>query len=369
MTPRQRVTAALEHGIPDRVPMDFGGTDVSGASREMMGKIRRVLGLTEGPDPQFPYFDDAIQKHLGVDFRAVYLNTLDGSRRAPGASFEPVRSETDEWGIANYANESANPLRGATRADLEKYPWPDPHDPRRVEGIREYAKYLHSRTDYAIVAQHFIHGLVEGGLRLRGYDQFLMDLALDQDFIRALLEKMLELARDFIDAYLGEVGEFIQLIWIGDDACTQRGPYMSPEMYRKLVKPYFAEYVKAIRSRTDAKVMLHCCGSCVELIPDFIDIGIDVLTPLQPEPSGMDHATLKRDFGDQLAFHGGIGLQKVLTRGTTRDVERAVRDAFAALGDGGGYILAAAHSLPDDVPPENVVALFEAGRSCAYPTT
>ncbi len=368
MTPRQRVVAALDHRRPDRLPLDFGGTDVSAASPQMQARIRELLGLADPPDPRYPYFDDAIQRHFGCDFRAVHLNSLDGRLMAPGANFEPVHGEFDEWGIANYADESVNPLRDASRDDIARYAWPDPYDPRRMQGVAEYAKFLHDETDYAVVGQHFMHGLVEGGCRLRGYDRFLMDIALDEDFVRTLMDKMLELMKQFIDAYLDEVGPYIQMIWIGDDACTQRGPYMSPAHYRKLIRPYFAEYIRAIKARTDAKLMLHCCGGTVPLIEDYIEMGIDVLNPLQPEAKGMDHARIKADYGDRLCFHGGIGLQRTLTRGTPADVEAAVETTFATLGQGGGYVLAAAHSLPDDVPPENVIALFHAGQKCRYET-
>ncbi len=349
--------------------MDFGGTAISSASPKMMANIRRCLGLRDDPDPQFPYFDDVIQKCFGIDFRAIYLKTPGGAEPVWATEDKTDAKTPDEWGISNYADERDNPLRDATRADLDKYTWPDPYDPRRIDGLREYAKQLYHNTDYALVGQHFVHGFVEGGCRLRGYDQFLTDLALDQDFVRAFFDKMLELMKKFTDVYLTEIGEYIQIIWIGDDACTQRGPYMSPELYRKLVKPYFAEYIKAIKSKTKARIMHHCCGSCLELIGDYIDIGIDILNPIQPEAEGMDPDRLKRQFGRQLSFHGGIGLQQVLTRGSTRDVEDTVKSTFATLGPGGGYILAAAHSLSDDVPPENVITLFETGKNCLYPVS
>jgi len=360
MNPRKRVALVLEHKEPDRIPMDFGGTGVTGASKEMMERIRNCLGIAQDNDPQFPYFDNAIQKYFDIDFRQINLKSLKPQIDKDGR-------EIDEWGVANYTDGADNPLRNINREDLKKYPWPDPYDPRRVEGLRDYAKYLYHNTDYVLVGQHYMHGLVEGGCRLRGYEQFLIDLALNPDWIKEFFDIMLDLHKKFIEIYLGEIGEYIDVTWIGDDACTQKGPYMSPRMYRELVKPYFKEIVNTIKQKTRAKVMLHCCGSCSRLIPEYLDAGIDILNPVQPEALEMEIEQLKGKHGDRLSFWGGIGLQQVLSRGTTTEVEQVVKDTVNVLGRGGGYVLAAAHSLPDDVPPENVITMFETGKKMTYP--
>ncbi len=355
MNSRQRVQLALNHQEPDRVPLELGGAGITSATRELQADLRKCLGLRDEPDPRFPYFDDALQKHFEIDFRGIYMKGI----ARPGAT-------TDEFGVTDYANAHDNPLRGASIEDLKKFPWPNPDDPRRIEGLREYAKFLHTETDYAVVGQHVGTGLFEGGLRLRGYDQFLMDCASNPDWVRTFFDIILDLDCRLMDAYLGEVGEYLDVIWLGDDSCTQRGPYTSPGMYRKLVKPYFTEYVRRIRSKTQAKIVHHCCGSVYKLLPDFIDIGVEVLNPVQPEAVDMDHARLKAEFGERMSFWGGIGMQYVLPHGSVQEVEQAVKDTFRNLGKDGGWVLAAVHTFTDDVPPENIIAMYEAGKNCRY---
>lgn len=355
MKSRERVQLALNHQQPDRVPLELGGAGITSASAETQRRLREALGLQTPPDPRFPYFDDAIQKYFEIDFRAIYLKGI----ARPGAT-------TDEFGVTDYANASDNPLAHVPREELKNFPWPNPEDPRRIEGLRDEAKFLHDETDYAVVGQHVGNGLFEGGLRLRGYERFLMDCAADPDWVRTFFDILLDIDWRLMDAYLGEVGEYLDVIWLGDNSCTQRGPYTSPKMYRKLVKPYFTEYVRRIKSKTNAKIVHHCCGSCYQLLPDFIDIGVEVLNPVQPEADDMDHARLKAEFGERLSFWGGIGMQHILPHGTPEEVRQAVRDTFHKLGRGGGWVCAAVHTFTEDVPVENIIAMLEEGKECRY---
>ena len=363
MKSRERVLTAIDHREPDRVPLDFGGTGVSSASEKMQQDIREVLGLKTPPDPRFRYFDNVIQEYFGCDIRQIGM-------RGP-RFFTPRQDEQgrwlDEWGVHDYNDSAINPLRNLSIADLKTYPWPDPYDPGRIEGIKEEAKFLHTQTDYAIAANAPAMGFFEAGCRLRGYDQFMLDFAINPDFIKAFFDQQLVLMQGFVDVYVGEIGEYIDIIWLGDDACTQRGPYIRPKMYQELVKPYFAEYIRHIQKYTQARIMHHCCGACSVLIPDYLDIGIQVMTPTQPEADGMRPERLKELFGERMTFHGGIGLQYVLPHGTPAEVKANVRQTARALGKGGGYILAAAHTPPDDVPAENIIAMLETAQELTYP--
>ncbi len=360
MTHRQRARVALAHQVPDRLPLELGGAGITSASRETQQRIRQVLDLREPADPRFPHFDDAIQRYFDIDFRAVYMNGL------PERHFRADGTAVDEWGVATYHDSHDNPLKAATVEDLKKYPFPNPEDERRYTGMRENAKFLYDETEYAIVGQHAGHGFFEGGCRLRGYEQFIMDCALDQDWVRAFFDILLEINSRMMELQLGEIGEYLDVIWLGDDTCTQRGPYISPKLYQELVKPYFKEYIYRIKQNTNARIMHHCCGSCYKLLPDFLDIGIEVLNPVQPEALDMEHARLKAEFGEEMSFWGGIGMQQVLSYGSPADVEAAVKQAFHELGSAGGYVLAATHTFTEDVPAENIVALFEAGKTCIY---
>lgn len=363
MNARERVLAAVDHRTPDRLPVDIGGTGVSSAPRELQARMLEILGLRADPNPYFNYFDNTLQEYFGCDLRQIGLR---GPRHAP-ERFDEQGRRLDEWGVHDYNDSAANPLRHATVEDLKSYPWPDPYDPGRIEGLREQARYLHDQTPYAVVANAPAHGLFEGGCRLRGYDTFLMDFAANQDFVRTFFDCLLDLQLKLVDIYMGEIGEYIDIIWLGDDVCTQRGPYISPGMYRRLVKPYFTEYIRRIQKYTRARIMHHCCGACSALIPDYLEMGIEILTPSQPEAEGMHPERLKRLYGERMTFHGGIGLQNLLPRGSREEIIAEVRATARILGRGGGYILAAAHTIPDDVPAENVIAMLEAARDLRYP--
>jgi uroporphyrinogen decarboxylase len=338
MDSRTRVRMALNHDEPDRVPIDIGGTFLSSATPEMQAAIADVLGLTGEADPRFGRFDDRIQRHFGCDLRSI---TPAGPR---------------DWG---YREVHEAPLRHASIEDLDAYPWPGPRDDM-VAGVREEARFLRDETDYFICASQVGIGIFETGCYLRGYDQILLDMATDEDFVRALNDKVLETNVRLGDLYFPEIGDCVDMILIGDDLATQGGPYTSPEMFRRLVKPWFAEYIASIRRHCpDASIAHHCCGSSWLLLDDLAEIGVQVINPVQTTAAGMSPANLATK-KDRLSCHGGVDLQHVLPWGSAAEVEEFVRDLIRRLAPGGGYILAACHTLPDDVRPGNVVTMLEA---------
>jgi uroporphyrinogen decarboxylase len=340
MDPRTRVQTALAHQAPDRVPIDLGGTFLSSATPEMQARIADVLGLKGEPDPRFDAFDDRIQRHFGCELRSI----------------RPARRP--DWGFGDVHDA---PLRDATVEDLESYPWPEPSGVM-VEGLREKARFLHEETDYYICAAQIGQGIFEIGCWLRGYDRILLDLAADEAFVHAFNRKAVETNVRLGDAYFGEIGELVDMVLIGDDLATQSGTYMSPAMFRRLIKPYFAEYVASIRRRCpDALIAHHCCGSSFALLDDLAEIGIQVINPVQTTAHLMEPWRLAGK-KDRLGFHGGVDLQHVLPHGTREEVEEFVRGLTRHLAPGGGYVLAACHTLPDDVRPENVIAMLEAAR-------
>jgi uroporphyrinogen decarboxylase len=363
MNSRERVLTAIDHRTPDRLPLDIGGTGVSSAPHELQQRMLEILGLRPDPNPHFDYFDNHLQEYFGCDLRQIGLR---GPRNYV-RRFDAQGRRLDEWGVHDYNDSAVNPLRYATIEDLKTYPWPDPYDPGRIEGLKAQAKYLHEETSYAIAANAPSHGLFEGGCRFRGYDTFLMDFAANPDWVRAFFDHLLDFQLKMTDIYMGEIGEYIDIIWLGDDVCTQRGPYISPRMYRQLVKPYFTEYIQRIKNYTRARIMHHCCGACSVLIPDYLEMGIEILTPTQPEADGMQPERLKSLFGERMTFHGGIGLQRLLPHGTPAEIAVGVRETARILGRDGGYILAPGHTVPDDVSAENVIAMLEAAKDLHYP--
>lgn len=343
MTSRERVQTALAHKEPDRLPFDLGGTFLSSAEPEMQRRIAEVLGLTGERDPRFRNFDDRIQRHFGCDLRSIT------PRKYP------------DWGI-DWSFHSFK-LHDATIEDLESYPWPEPSDDL-FEGLEEEARFLHEETDYFIVAGQIGQGIFELGCYLRGYDQILIDMVEEPDFVKRFNDHALETNKRLHREYFGRIGRYVDMVLIGDDLATQENLYMSPKAFRDLIKPWFREYIADIkRWCPQAKIAHHCCGSSIKLFEDLKEIGVDVINPVQTRAAGMapeNLAVKKRELG--LSFHGGVDLQYILPFGTVQETEEFVKDLIAKLGPGGGYILAACHSLPHDVKPENVVAMLEAAK-------
>lgn len=194
---------------------------------------------------------------------------------------------------------------------------------------------------------------------MRGFVETLEDLLLNEAFAEALQERITDVICGIATLALTEVGDLIDGVSYGDDMGVQNQSYMSDELYKKMVKPHHRRFVDTLHKHTDAKVITHSDGSIRELIPDFIDIGIDVINPVQVSATGMEPEQLNRDFGKDLAFWGGIDTQHVLPFGTAEDVVKAVRGRRKDLGKKGGFIQASVHNIQSEVPPENIVAMFE----------
>jgi uroporphyrinogen decarboxylase len=262
-----------------------------------------------------------------------------------------------------YLEMIGNPLREATLDDLDRYPWPDPYDPARIRGLEEEVKYWYEQTDYALVGGLPCGGMFESCTWLRGMDKFLMDLITDKDFSHALMSKILALHQGFFSVFLDIVGPYIDIIETADDFGIQTGLLISPKLYREMVKPYHQALFETIKSKTNARIFLHSCGSVVDIVDELIDAGVEVLNPVQPLAKGMgDPVALNKRFGKQIVFHGGIDIQKVLPTGTIEDVYAEVKKRISGLAPGGGYILAAAHNIQVDVPSQNIVAMFDAAH-------
>jgi uroporphyrinogen decarboxylase len=279
---------------------------------------------------------------------------------------------TDEFGVRWSMPDDQNlfmditlhPLANATLRDVAEYPWPKGDDPSRFAGLRERALRIRKETPYAVVSG--ISGVIyEEGWYLRGLEQWLCDLLTAPGFCEAVLDQVLKYWLDWFRLFLDEAADAVDVIMIGDDLAGQDGPIFSPEIYRRLVKPRQKRLVQYIRSRTRAKIWYHTCGSCLAHIPELIDNGIHILNPVQVGARGMDPRELKRRFGRNLSFWGGgCESQRILPRGTVADVEMNVKENLAALMPGGGYVFAGVHNIQGEVPPENIVALFD--TACSY---
>jgi len=374
MTSRERVLTALDHGIPDRVPIDLGGNQ-TGIHKTAYHRLTGHLGFPEEARTM-----DAVQQLAQPSERVLERFRVDTRYivAGPATSFKggivKVEREgrvwhdfTDEFGVRwsmpddqqLYMDITLHPLDAATIKDVQDYPWPKGDDPGRFAGLRERALEIRNQTPYAVVSG--IAGVIyEYGWYLRGLEQWFCDLLTNPDFCEAVLDRMLAYWLDWFRLFLDEVGDVVDVIMIGDDLAGQDGPLFNPEIYRRLVKPRHRRLVRYIRSRTNAKIWYHTCGSCAALIPDLIENGIDILNPVQTSARRMDPVELKRRFGRDLAFWGGgCDSQRVLPRGTPADVVASVRANLSAFMPGGGYVFNGIHNIQADVPPENVVAMYD----------
>ena len=377
MDSRERVLTAFDHQEPDRVPLTLGGTS-SNITDKAYFKLKEYLGL-KGEVKPYRYghtgniYDDRILDALGTDYRYLLLHHPDDSH----LTYLSSSSFIDEWGVRNevvggYGSRVGHPLAEATLADLDDYPWPDPRRPGTQilnEGLKERAKYLYNETGYAIVARAAMStAFLENGAWLCGYENFLMKLMLDKPFACTLIDKILDIQLAMYDTLLEGVGDYVHIVETAEDYGTQTSLLISPETYREMIMPARKKLNAFIRSKAPhAKIYHHTCGAVSKLIPDLIDSGIDILNPVQPLATGMESAELKAKWGQTLCFDGGIDTQHAMP-GTVKDVEVEVARRILAFGPGGGYSLGCSNHIQDDVPPENVVALFEIARELGrYP--
>ena len=371
MTSRERVLAALSHRKVDRIPIDIGGTHNSTICRVAYENLKDFLGISASTLELSKAFesirmDEAVLRLLPVDTRPIFIRPPAKS----GLRWLNERTFVDEWGVTYRQPENwpqydmiCHPLAEATIEDLEDYPWPDVEDESRHTGLRDEARDLHENTNYAVRATTVDTVIFDRCWALRGMERFLTDLYLDPEFNTALMEKVAQIQLRRHELFLEQVGLHIDIIMIADDMGTQSGFLLRPDLYRKMVKPFHKRYVEFIKEHTDAKVAMRCCGGIVDLIEDYIEIGVDVLNPMQVTATNMMPSVLKERFSGRMAFWEGIDTQELLPNGSPQNDRRAVRETLDVMDLDGGYILSAAHNIQDDVPPENVWTMLDEAAS------
>ncbi len=371
MSHRDRVRKALNHEETDRVPIDFGGGPATQIHPTAYSNLLAHLGFEEENQPvghrgegQVVAPSEKLLEFFDIDVRGFYTSGPDLSQ---GRSIDSA-SYIDEWGVTWEKSDVLHPyinvlgplqhIAEPVVADLDSIQWPVPDDPGRVRGLRDRVSAVREQTDYAIVL-NLPNSSFALSQRVRGFVETLEDLLLNEAFAEALQERITDVICGIAVLALGEVGDLIDGVSFGDDMGVQNQSYMSGDLYRKMVKPHHARFVETLHRHTDAKVIMHSDGSVRELIPDLIDCGVDALNPVQVSATGMEPGQLNRDFGNDLCFWGGIDTQHVLPFGTADDVGKAVKGRRKDLGKGGGYVQASVHNLQQEVPPENIVAMFE----------
>ena len=376
---RERVMLSIAHQEPDRVPIDLGGTYASSISIKAYEHLKRYLGFNHDTVVMRKWAgivkpDESVLNYLDVDTRVIMPRAGVGWVEGWKEEVLPDGSSKDEWGLVRIKPADGSyfmthfPLAGEkTIEDLEKYPWPDPDDPERFKGLREEASFLKTTTDFALITM-FPRPFVSLSQFLRGYTDWFTDLILNREFIETLMEKILEIDLKIGKRLLEEVGNYVDLVFVHDDLATTDSLMMSPQIYREIIKPRHKQIFDLIKTMTRAKIIYHCDGAIYPLINDFIEIGVDVLNPVQVSAKGVDTDTLKRDFGHRLSFWGGIDTSYVLPKGSIQEVKEEVHKRFHHLAKGGGYIVAPVHNILDEVPPENVVAMYREAVELGRPS-
>ncbi len=373
MTSRERVLRALSHKEPDRVPIDIGGKACNMTSKTLF-RIKDHFGITSDdiwnrPFESAAFYNDEVVERLGSDFRHIFLMPSDLETLQKGDDGIIRLSEdgtiSNEWGfqykfIDGMSTIVNAPLAEAEISDIATYPWPDPKAPGRTAGLVERARHLFEETDYAVEARAVSHGFFELSHELRGFENFLMDLYINKDFAHTLLDKMLEIQMEMYSVLLQNTGKYVHVVQTADDYGMQTGLLMSPEIWREFMKPRRKALNEHIQSLApQAKIFHHTCGSVYPIIPDFIEIGIDILNPVQPLATDMDPGKLKAEFGDEICFHGAIDQQEALP-GTVEKLDEEIQLRMQQLKPGGGYIVAPTSNIQDDVPLENILFYYDA---------
>ncbi len=377
MTPRERVLRALAHEPTDRVPIDLGGGPATMIHLDAYKRLTALLGMPGEPhrlvgwrEGQVVVPSERVLQRLGIDVRGFGLGA---------AELTPVQivgedDWYDEWGVLwQKAGDDmpALPTRGSLEhlddpvpADIETIGWPHADDPGRARGLRERIAEARQTTEYAL-ALNLPNSTFALSQRIRGFTELFEDLLTAPAFAEALQERVTTIICGWAESALREVGDLVDVVSFADDMGIQTGAYMSPDLYRRMVQPHHARLVAAIRRHTRATILMHSDGAIFELLPHIIDAGVEAINPVQVNAEGMDPERLKREFGRDLAFWGGVDTQRVLPYGTPADVVAEVRKRLGDLGRGGGYVLASVHNIQAEVSAENLMAMYETALSSA----
>jgi uroporphyrinogen decarboxylase len=412
MTRRERVLAAIGHKEPDRVPVDLAAMRSTGITAAAYGRLKKYLGIHAGqtdvydvvqqlaqPEPAIlDYWDADV-----VDLGRVFLTEDAGWKEFTLPDGQPARIPADVnfkgdgaggWlaladdGLpigtmpkgAYYLSQTTFPLKDWDGSDLgildrlpelmgkvtwsalPTAPYHRPLTAEHLADIRRRAKELYETTDYAVMIA-FGGNLLEWGQYLCRMDQFLADLIDNRRKALALLDKLVETHLANLEKLLPAVEGFVQIIQMGDDLGTQQALEISPRLYREVFKPRQRRIFESVKKRSSLRLFLHSCGAIADVIPDLIEIGVEILNPVQTSARGMDPVRLKREFGKDIAFWGGgCDTQGVLPLGTPAEIDAHVKERIETFAPGGGFIFTQVHNIMPHVPPQNIAAMVEAVR-------
>ena len=408
MTSRERILAAINHHEPDKVPVDMGATPSSGISAIAYSNLLKHINRTDLPVwiydvvQQLAQPDNAILDMFGVDVidigRTFNASPTDWQpvTMANGAdAFYPKWFRPEKQPDGSYLTHdddgktvlSRMPV-GGTFFDQTYFPYvdgyPDSYDGLDAEmGRILWARYAHSPWDHSKendfwikLRQNALHlrqttdkallvvcgcNLFEWGTFLRRMDNFLMDLMCEQDNVERILDELMKRHLATLEKVCNAVGDVVDIIRFGDDLGMTQGPFMAPEIYRQLFKPRHKILCDYVKTHSKMHTFIHSCGSISLLMPDLIEAGIEIFNPVQTNANGMDPRFLKKEFGKDCTFWGG-GIETVgtLNTGTPEKIREQVLERLEIFSKGGGFVFNTVHNILPDVPPENIIAMFNA---------
>ncbi len=374
MTSRERVRTALDHREPDQVPFIFGVDLTTGIMRRAYRSLAGLLGFET--EERYMYgnwrelgdarVDEEILRRLGSDGRGVW-DRKPASVEARNVHRGPDQPYVDEFGVGQIETGPEQwypgipPLRESTLEALDRFVWPDVDDPSCFQDVEQRIAALAEENEFAIFAAPWLISPFERAMQLQGMERLLTNIILEPDFTAALLEKLTNYLIRYLVNFLKIIKDRADVVILADDLGTQNGLLISPETYRQMLKPFHAQLIQTVKERSGAKVFFHSDGDIFDLIDDLVEIGVDILNPIQTSAGKMANLNaLKARYGSRLSFCGGIETQSILTKGSPTDVIAEVRNVIQSLGTGGGYLVAAVHTITNDVPPQNILAMAQA---------
>jgi uroporphyrinogen decarboxylase len=397
LTSRERILKAVRHEETDRVPIDLGGTDCSTIAIGPYRRLCESLGIDAAPyhivdiSQQIVIVDDRVADRLGADAKVVWHlpeqwrddHAYDRTPVKYPAGFKPITLANGDKVVLDKDGEAFirmpdngyyydichHPIKHVQDLkDLYKYAGafesmdrPEWYD-MPLEKLEQTVKFIRNHSNRALIGCFGGH-VFQAGQFLRGWSEFLLDLAGNPAMAEAIMDRLVQEHTKAFDHYAETVYKHVDIIEVCDDVGMQNTTWISPDTYRKLIKPYHQRLYQHIKQKTGALLLLHSCGSVSSLIPDFIEIGVDILNPVQYTASKMDLATLKRDFGSDLCFWGGgVDTQKTLPFGTPEQVSDEVKRCIDTLAPGGGFVFATVHNITEGVPLENILAAFKTAK-------
>ncbi|MFC1879296.1 uroporphyrinogen decarboxylase family protein [Chloroflexota bacterium] len=378
MNRREAFHELVNHREPDRVLIDYG-KHIGSFHKHAYERLKEHLGIqteTRILDrmAQNVVIDETILEQLGIDFRWIVPNWAG----VQDSEIDGVPGYFDMWGtphkwtdIGQYYAIHAQTLNqtNLTKGDIDGYPWPDPENPAMFTRLEEQARNWHENSDYIIGADGIKVGILQTASQLRGYDKLFIDFALNPDIAHRLLDQISELINEMYRQYMKAIGRYVDLVVITDDQGTQNSLMVSPKMFREFIKPRLRSLIETIKANAEVKVLMHCDGAILPILDDLIEIGVDIINPIQTVVNGFeDTYALKERFGGRICFHGGIDVQQVLPNASVQQVRQEVAQRINDLGRDGGYILAPCHNINVDISIENVLATFSAAQEFgSYP--